>query len=78
MAYAKKKSKKSSNITSNKKLIKIFSLIFLIAFLASLVSYFTIKNRDSIKTSVNVSQELNTLSQNLTNLVEELSLQKGS
>ncbi|MCK6595671.1 MAG: hypothetical protein L6Q33_10750 [Bacteriovoracaceae bacterium] len=37
-----------------------------------------IKNRDSIKTSVNVSQELNTLSQNLTNLVEELSLQKGS
>lgn len=46
---SKKKSKKSSNITSNKKLIKIFSLIFLIAFLASLVSYFTIKNRDSIK-----------------------------
>ena len=46
---SKKKSKKSSTITSNKKLIKILLLIFLIAFLASLVSYFTIKNRDSIK-----------------------------
>ena len=46
---SKKKSKKSSTITSNKKLIKILLLIFLIAFLASLISYFTIKNRDSIK-----------------------------
>lgn len=37
-----------------------------------------LKNNNSIKTSVDVSKELNILSQNLTNLVEELSIQKES
>ena len=45
----KKKSRKRTNITPNKKLINIFLIIFLIAFLATVASYFTMKNKDSIK-----------------------------
>ena len=45
----RKKSKKSSNFSPNRKLINIFLIIFLIAFLATIASYFTIKNKDSIK-----------------------------
>ncbi len=45
---SRRKSKKSKS-SPNKKLIHIFIIIFLIAFLASLASYFTMKNRDSIK-----------------------------
>jgi polysaccharide deacetylase 2 family uncharacterized protein YibQ len=45
----RKKSKKLSKISSNRKLINIFLLIFLIAFLATIASYFTMKNKDSIK-----------------------------
>jgi polysaccharide deacetylase 2 family uncharacterized protein YibQ len=45
----RKKSKKLSKISSNRKLINIFLLIFLIAFLATIASYYTMKNKDSIK-----------------------------
>lgn len=45
----KKKSRKRTNIAPNKKLINIFLIIFLIAFLATVASYFTMKNKDSIK-----------------------------
>ncbi len=45
----RKKSKKSSKFSPNRKLINIFLTIFLIAFLTTIASYFTIKNKDSIK-----------------------------
>jgi CHASE3 domain sensor protein len=46
---SKKKSKKSSKTTSNKKLVKILLLIFLIVFLISLVSYFKLKETNTVK-----------------------------
>ena len=45
----KKKSRKRTNITPNKKLINIFLTIFLIAFLVTIASYFTIKNKEANK-----------------------------
>ncbi|MDD3054544.1 MAG: divergent polysaccharide deacetylase family protein [Aliarcobacter sp.] len=45
----KKKSRKRTNLTPNKKLINIFLTIFLIAFLVTIASYFTIKNKEANK-----------------------------
>ena len=45
----KKKSRKRTNLTPNKKLINIFLIIFLIAFLVTIASYFTIKNKEANK-----------------------------
>ena len=45
----KKKSRKRTNITPNKKLINLFLLIFLIAFLTTIASYFTMKNKEAVK-----------------------------
>ena len=45
----KKKSRKRTKITPNKKLINIFLLIFLIAFLTTIASYFTMKNKEAVK-----------------------------
>lgn len=53
----KKKSRKRINLTPNKKLINIFLAIFLIAFLVTIASYFTIKNKESIK---DIPTEINT------------------
>lgn len=53
----KKKSRKQTNLKPNKKLINIFLAIFLIAFLVTIASYFTIKNKEAIK---NIPNEINT------------------
>ena len=45
----KKKPRKRTNLTPNKKLINIFLTIFLIAFLVTIASYFTIKNKEANK-----------------------------
>ena len=45
----KKKSRKRTNLTPNRKLINIFLTIFLIAFLVTIASYFTIKNKEANK-----------------------------
>lgn len=45
----KKKSRKRTKITPNKKLINLFLLIFLIAFLTTIASYFTMKNKEAVK-----------------------------
>ena len=45
----KKKSRKLTNLKPNKKLINIFLAIFLIAFLVTIASYFTLKNKETIK-----------------------------
>ena len=45
----KKKSRKLNNLRPNKKLINIFLTIFLIAFLVTIASYFTIKNKEANK-----------------------------
>ena len=45
----KKKSRKRTNLTPNRKLINIFLIIFLIAFLVTIASYFTIKNKEANK-----------------------------
>ena len=45
----KKKSRKLTNLKPNKKLINIFLVIFLIAFLVTIASYFTLKNKEAIK-----------------------------
>ena len=45
----KKKSRKLTNLKPNKKLINIFLAIFLIAFLVTIASYFTLKNKEAIK-----------------------------
>ena len=45
----KKKSRKRTNLTPNKKLINIILTIFLIAFLVTIASYFTIKNKEANK-----------------------------
>jgi uncharacterized protein len=45
----RKKSRKKTNTSSKKKLINIFLIIFLIAFLATVASYYTLKNKDTIK-----------------------------
>ena len=46
---SRRKSRKKTNTLPNKKLINIFLLIFLIAFLATIASYYTLKNKDTIK-----------------------------
>ncbi|MFA6740104.1 MAG: divergent polysaccharide deacetylase family protein [Arcobacteraceae bacterium] len=53
----KKKSRKLTNLKPNKKLINIFLAIFLIAFLVTIASYFTIKNKEAIK---DIPTEVNT------------------
>lgn len=53
----KKKSRKLTNLKPNKKLINIFLAIFLIAFLVTIASYFTIKNKEAIK---GIPTEVNT------------------
>lgn len=61
----KKKPRKRTNLRPNKKLINIFLTIFLIAFLVTIASYFTIKNKDSIKdipTEVNTQEIKNEVS----------------
>lgn len=58
----RKKSQKKTNNFSNKKLLNIFLVIFLIAFLASIASYFTIKNKDTIK---NIPEEINAKTQEI-------------
>lgn len=45
----RRKSRKKTKTSSNKKLINIFLIIFLIAFLATAASYYTLKNKDTIK-----------------------------
>ena len=45
----KKKPRKRTNLRPNKKLINIFLTIFLIAFLVTIASYFTIKNKEANK-----------------------------
>ena len=45
----KKKSRKRTNLTPNRKLINIFLTIFLIAFLVTIASYITIKNKEANK-----------------------------
>ena len=45
----KKKSRQRTKITPNKKLINLFLLIFLIVFLISLVSYFKLKETNTVK-----------------------------
>lgn len=61
----KKKPRKRTNLRPNKKLINIFLTIFLITFLVTIASYFTIKNKDSIKdipTEVNTQEIKNEVS----------------
>lgn len=45
----RKKSRKKTKTSPNKKIINIFLIIFLIAFLATVASYYTLKNKDTIK-----------------------------
>ena len=66
----RKKSKKLSKISSNRKLINIFLLIFLIAFLATIASYFTMKNKDSIK-DISIQTTQNTPIQEVKEIKEQ-------
>ena len=60
---SRKKSRKKINISSDRKLINIFLLIFLIAFLATLASYYTLKNKDTIK---NIPSQIETKTEEIT------------